>query len=293
MAEQHKEQARTLSRAEAQASTLPPLLVAAERVAATVAAGTHGRRRVGPGETFWQFRRYQPGDPVQSIDWRQSARSDPIFVRETEWALAQSVWLWRDRSPSMAWRSHPDLPEKGERADLLLLALGSLLVRGGERIGLLGGPERPSTGRTALTRIALALGDAPSSEDGLPKGTDLPRHAQLVLLGDFLSPLEDVDAALRGLAGRGVKGHLLQVLDPAEESLPFSGRVRFAGLEGEGHTLVRRVEDVRDAYAKRLAGHREGLRAIARTLGWSFTLHHTDQPPQAALLALHAVLSEV
>ena len=118
--------------AEQSAGRLPPLQIAAEQVAATVAQGVHGRRRVGIGETFWQFRRYVPGDSTRSIDWRQSAKTDHIYIRETEWAAAQSVWLWRDPSPSMAYRSARSLPEKRDRADLLLLALASLLNRAGE-----------------------------------------------------------------------------------------------------------------------------------------------------------------
>ena len=102
--------------AEKLAAHLPPLLVAAERVAATVSQGVHGRRRVGQGETFWQFRRYEFGDSTQLIDWRQSAKSQPVYVRETEWEAAQSVWLWRDGSPSMAYRSNSGLPTKVERA---------------------------------------------------------------------------------------------------------------------------------------------------------------------------------
>ena len=92
-------------RAEQAAAALPPLLVAAERVAATVAQGVHGRRRVGQGETFWQFRQYQPGDAATRIDWRESAKSQRLYVRETEWEAAQSVWLWRDASPSMDYAS--------------------------------------------------------------------------------------------------------------------------------------------------------------------------------------------
>ena len=112
--------------AEQLAAPLPPLLVAAERVAATVAQGVHGRRRVGSGETFWQFRRYQSGDPAAAIDWRQSAKSQRLFVRETEWEAAQSVWLWRDASPSMRYRSRAARAEKIERASLLALALAVL-----------------------------------------------------------------------------------------------------------------------------------------------------------------------
>ncbi len=278
-------------RAEELAARLPPLLVAAQRVAATISHGVHGRRQAGQGETFWQFRRYQAGDPVTTIDWRRSAKSDPVFVRETEWTAAQAVWLWFDRSPSMDYRSRPALPTKRDRATLLLLALAALLVRGGEKVGLLGGGGGPGRGRAVLARLASAMTDAAAdADDGLPPGAPLSRHAQVVLAGDFLVPLERVDAAVRRLADRGATGHMVQVLDPAEESLPFEGRIRFAGLEGEGDTLITRAEDVRDAYVARLNAHRDGLAAIARAVGWHFTLHHTDAPPQAALMTLHSAL---
>ncbi|MDA0998696.1 MAG: DUF58 domain-containing protein, partial [Proteobacteria bacterium] len=115
--------AGTHHRAEALAAHLPPLMVAAERVANTVSQGVHGRRRVGQGETFWQFRRYEPGDSVQRVDWRQSAKNDPVFIRETEWEAAQSVWLWRDGSESMSFTSGTGHSSKRERAELLLMAL--------------------------------------------------------------------------------------------------------------------------------------------------------------------------
>src|SRR3546814_16205053 len=106
-------------RAEQLAATLPPLLVAAERVAATVAQGVHGRRRVGQGETFWQYRHYDFGDQPQSNDWRQSAKSDMLFVRQLEWEGAQSVWLWPYTPASMGWTSVRKPPINTEAADLL------------------------------------------------------------------------------------------------------------------------------------------------------------------------------
>src|SRR5512134_1785563 len=136
--------------AEALADRLPPLLVAAERVAATVAQGVHGRRRVGTGETFWQFRPYQPGDSTSRIDWRQSARTAQLFLRDQEWEAAESVWLWADRSASMAYQSAASGSTKGERALLLVLALASLLTRAGERIALLGARRRPAGGRVGM-----------------------------------------------------------------------------------------------------------------------------------------------
>ncbi|WP_299617765.1 DUF58 domain-containing protein [Pelagibius sp.] len=280
-------------RAEQLAATLPPLLVAAERVAATVAQGVHGRRRVGQGETFWQFRHYDMGDQPQSIDWRQSAKSDMVFVRQMEWEAAQSVWIWRDTSASMAWTSDRNHQTKRDRTDLLTLALSVLLMRGGEHVALLGSGLRPSNSRATLSRIAVLLESANQPAEELPPTLPLPRSAQLVLIGDFLAPLPEIDRALRYYGESGVRGTLLQVLDPAEESLPYDGRVRFEGLEQEAPWLVSRVEAVRGDYAKRLRDQREGLQDIARALGWGCAFHRSDQPPQSALLRLYTTLSQV
>jgi uncharacterized protein (DUF58 family) len=280
-------------RGERLATRLPPLLLRARRVAATVAQGVHGRRRVGQGDAFWQFRRYEPGDSAHRIDWRRSAKSDNLFLRETEWEAAASIWLWCDRSPSMAYRSSPALPEKGDRAALLLLALAMLLLRGDEHVALLGSGQPPRPGRAALERIAFLLDRPPEGDgaaEGLPSFAPLPRHGQLVIIGDLLAPLEEIDRLVRSFAGRGVDGHLVQVLDPAEETLPFAGRTRFEGLEGEGELLVRRVEAVREEYVARMAAQRDGLAAIARAVGWDYLAHRTDKPPESALLALHAAL---
>lgn len=306
-------------RAEQLAATLPPILVAAERVAATMVQGVHGRRRVGQGETFWQFRHYEVSDPPQTIDWRQSAKSDHVYVRQMEWEAAQSVWIWRDLSRSMDWHSSDHWPTKRERADLLTLALAALLVRGGERVALLGSGLRPAAGRGALSRLAAVIerGDAPTlpapmesrgagaaqasiqvkakdidPQPDLPPVVPLPRYGQVVFVGDLLAPLEYINEVVRGYAEHGVRGHLLQVLDPAEVALPFEGRVRFEGLEGEQPWLLSRVESVRGQYMARLTAQQAGLRAIARTAEWSWSQHCTDRPPQTALLALYNALSE-
>jgi len=276
--------------AEALAARLPPLLVQAERVASTVAQGVHGRRRVGSGDSFWQFRTYVAGDPVNRIDWRETAKSERAYVRENEWEAAQSVWLWHDRSASMDWRSDRGLPTKRDRSALLLLALAALLVRGGERVTLLGSGLPPAHGRAVLDRLALTLEREPAGA-GLPPVQPLPRHGSVVLIGDFLMPLDETRDLLAGYAASGVRGHLMQVLDPAEESLPYDGRVKFEGLEREGNLTLARVESVRAQYQARLAGHQAGLAALARAQGWSLATHRTDRPPHQALLALYGTLS--
>ena len=276
--------------AEALGSHLPPLLVAAERVAATVAAGVHERRRTGTGDVFWQYRGFVHGDPVSRIDWRQTGKSDRATIRETEWEAAQTVCLWRDASASMRWRSADTLPPKRERAELLALALASLLLRGGERVRLIGRPGPPFTGRAALDRMAEMLADEPAHPPSLPPDTALPRHARAVLIGDFLAPLSEISTILHRLQAAGLGGQVMQVLDPAEAALPYDGRVRFRGMEDERDLVVPRAGALRDAYRDALAAHQAGLAALARASGFG-CLCITPTTAEAGLLALYMALA--
>jgi uncharacterized protein (DUF58 family) len=271
------------------ADRLPDLVIEANRIASTVAHGIHGRRRAGPGETFWQFRQFEGADAATSIDWRRSASSDQLYVREREWEAAHTVWLWADLSPSMDFRSTLSAVTKRERAVVALLAAAELLVRGGERVALLG-LGRPTASRKAATLLAETLMTnltSPVVTGSLPPKISLPRFSGTILLSDFLEPLDQLRQRLEEMASGGVNGHLVQVMDPAEETLPYEGRAEFLGPEAAGERwIVDRVESLRSDYMKRLADHRAGLEAIARRLGWSLLVHHTDRPPYELLLSL-------
>ncbi len=284
---------RAREEAERLAGALPPLLVAAETLAAATALGVHGRRKAGMGETFWQFRRYQAEDPSTAIDWRQSAKSQHLFVREREWEAAESVWFWRDGGASMQFASSQTTPTKLERATVLALALASLLVRAGERIALVGDSNPPRGGRVALTRLAHAFADAAPAAASLPPRVELRRNAALVWFSDFLEPLNTIEQRMRLFAKAGVKGFLVQVNDPAEEDFPFTGRIRFQSPLLPDAPIVGRAEGVRASYRARFAAHAEAVGQLARRLGWSFLRHRTDRPPQTALIALYGAIGGV
>lgn len=276
--------------AEALAAALPPLLVAAERLASSVSLGVHGRRKAGMGETFWQFRRYQTEDPATAIDWRQSAKSQHLFVREREWEAAEAVWFWRDGSPGMRFKSDWAEASKIDRATVLTLALAALLVRGGERIALLGDGHGPGMGRAPLRRIAHELIDFPPDDAALPPEAQVTKNAQFVWLSDFLSPLPQIEAAMKRLARAGLSGHLVHIVDPAEEDFPFTGRTRFEAERMRESEILGRAETARTAYQARFQAHAESVRASARRLGWSYLAHRTDKRPETALVALYADL---
>jgi uncharacterized protein (DUF58 family) len=268
------------------AARMPALLVEAQRVAHTVTHGTHGRRRAGPGETFWQFRHFDHNDSQGGIDWRRSASSDHLFVREREWEAAHTVWLWVDLSPSMKFRSQLSPTLKESRAVVLALALSELLARGGERVGVLG--TLPFIGRNAARRVAEVLvRNAGDNAPSLPPPARLSRFSECLLFSDFLEPVEDTSARLEAIAAQGVRGHLVQILDPAEETLPYEGRTEFAASEGRDRVIAGRAETLREQYQQRLADHRTALAALARRLSWSFVVHHTDRPAEEVVLAIH------
>lgn len=279
--------------AEKISGSLPPLLVEAHRLALSLAPGVHGRRRAGPGESFWQYRPAHPGDTLGAIDWRRSARSDRLYVRELEWEAAETVLLWCDRSSAMDYRSAGVPRNKIERAKLLTLALGVLLARGGERFGLIGtAAERPLTGERQLMRIAahLSAEEDRRSDYGAPPAISQRRVGKIVFMSDFMGPRADVLPRLAEAAGRGISGVMLQILDPAEEEFPFAGRTRFESMGREIRHETDQARTLRNAYIARLAERRDELAAIARRSGWQLILHRTDESPRKALLALHGAL---
>ncbi|MBO0343877.1 DUF58 domain-containing protein [Roseibium limicola] len=276
-------EARTVSDA------LPDLLVAASHIAASITSGWHGRRRAGPGESFWQFRPFNMGEPAKRIDWRRSARDDHLYVREREWEAAHTVWLWADLSASMAYRSRLAPSSKRDRALILLLALAELLAYSGERIGL-PGITRPFSDRQAAERLADSLAHMSSAEP-FPDTTGVKRFSDVVLFADLLDPADDLRSWVASVASTGARGHIVQILDPIEETFPFGGRVEFNDPESGMKLTAGRAESWRAAYQDRLERHKAEIRDIARKAGWTYTLHHTDQSASTPLLVLHAALS--
>jgi uncharacterized protein (DUF58 family) len=277
--------------AEALASALPPLLAEADQLAASVQLGAHGRRRSGMGDEFWQFRPSGPGDEARAIDWRRSARADQHFVREKEWQAAQSVHLWVDDARSMEFSGDRDRRSKADRARLLALALSVLLIRAGERVGLADPVAPPRSGEIQLMRLAQSFtAPAGAADYGAPDARAVQPFSRAVFLSDFLGNTAAAEAALLQAADRGVRGALVQVLDPVEEAFPFDGRTIFESMGGSLTHETRKAGDLRGRYLERLAERKERLALVARTAGWAYCVHHTDEAASAALLWLYAAL---
>jgi uncharacterized protein (DUF58 family) len=269
------------------ADTMPRLILEARRIAATVIHGLHGRRRAGTGENFWQYRRFVSGEPAAKVDWRRSARDHHLYVREQEWEAAHTVWIWPDRSPSMSFASVKSDDSKLYRALVVAFALAEVLIEGGERVGI-PGLMRPSASRNVVEKMAQAVVHDPAERASLPPSFSPSPLAEIVVLSDLWSPIDEVHKTIALLSATGAHGHVVQIVDPAEETFPYSGRVQFIEPEGAGTITAGRAESWKLDYETRVARHRADIRAETDRLGWTFTIHRTDRPASELLLRLHA-----
>ncbi len=274
------------------ADAMPRLILEARRVASTVIHGLHGRRRAGPGENFWQYRRFMSGEPAQNVDWRRSARDDHLYVREREWEASHTVWIWPDRSPSMTFASSSlSTDSKLERALVVAFALAEVLVQGCERVGV-PGLMRPTASRNVIEKMAEVILHDPTERASLPPSFAPSPLSEVVMLSDLWAPIGEVRGTIAQLSASGAHGHVVQIVDPAEESFPYSGRVEFIEPEGAGSVTAGRAETWRNDYQGIVARHRAAIRAETDLRGWSFAIHRTDRPASQLLLVLHSRMGD-
>ena len=281
----------TMERARARANLIPDLLVEAKRVANSVYAGWHGRRKRGVGENFWQFRPYSPGESMSRIDWRRSARDETdIYVQDKEWQATHTVWLWVDESRSMLFESEQATVSKQSRALVIAFAMAELLARSGERVGWLG-LTKPILSRNAAEKLAeaLILGE-PQTE--FPQHYELGSHSDIILLSDFLDPIAENTQKLNGLFNRNARGHIVQIIDPVEEVFPYSGRVEFRDPETGAKFTAGNAESLKTAYETEIATRVAVMRETVNKLGWSYMRHHTDRLASETLVRLHTSLGQ-
>jgi uncharacterized protein (DUF58 family) len=178
---------------------------------------------------------------------------------------------------------------KLDRALVVGLALAEVLVEGGERVGL-PGLLRPTASRNVIEKIAQAIVHDTSERGSLPPSFAPSPLAEIVLLSDLWSPIAEVLGTLGQLSATGARGHVVQIVDPAEETFPYAGRIEFVEPEGAGTITAGRAETWRGDYETRIEGHRAAIRAETDRLGWSFVIHRTDRSANELMLKLHAQL---
>ncbi|MEH6404551.1 MAG: DUF58 domain-containing protein [Sneathiella sp.] len=279
------------SQAENLANTLPPLLLSAKKLARGFDPGIHGRRKAGVGEDFWQFKHYSIDTPASKIDWRQSAKRDQLYVKQNELETAESVWFWVDDCPNMQYRSNWAADSKLFNARVMSLAVSLLLSSSGENFGLLGISERATNGPVAFDRFAqdLVSKHTPVLAD-TTTFTNLPKNTRIVLMSDFLTPFDKLEKLVHSLSQNQCSGILVHFADPAEITLPFKGRNRFEGMQGDLSITIGQTENIQEEYQTLFSNHRASLQKLAQQSSWDYQFIQTDQPLGNAFAILYRLL---
>jgi uncharacterized protein (DUF58 family) len=187
----------------------------------------------------------------------------------------------------MAFASRQARDSKLERALIVTFALAELLVAGGERVGI-PGLMNPTASRSVIDKMAQAMLHDDAARLSLPPSFVPSAMAEIVVLSDFWSPIAEIRTMLAGLSASGAHGTLVQIVDPAEETFPYSGRIEFVEPEGGSVITAGRAEKWAGDYVARVALHRDEIRADTNKLDWLFSTHTTSRSAAELLLFLHA-----
>ncbi len=265
-------------------SGLPKFALHTNMSKANILHGSNAQKKSGSGEDFWQFRNYQETDSPHNIDWRQSAKTDHVYIRQLEQQSINRSFLWCANGQSMNFSSSTKLKNKQVNAHLLTLSLSLLSIKSDDHIGLYGDMK---TGRSERTLDKIADGISRNkSDETLPDITQfiLPSYAGFIGIGDFLDPIDSINNRFEFLAERAGSGLIIQLLDPSELDLStLSGRIHFKGLAANEDMVVNNVQSISDAYNKRINNHIQQIKNICKNIGWHYVLHVTDQPIEKTL----------
>lgn len=277
--------------AEEAGASLGALRIDAEKAVASVLHGEHAQSKPGAGEKFWQYREYVQGDRPQDIDWRQTAKTEHVFIKQKEWQTPQSVIFWCNQSASMDFKSKEKYPRKIDTARIFTLAMALIMVRSGEKVGMFGSRK---VGRSENTLLDMELKLTEDIRSTLPLADyslfDLPQHASFVQIGDFLEPLDLIEHNFKQFSGRSSGGFVIQILDPAELNLPYDGRVLFEDSK-QNRQQIDNVASIRAEYKKRIRDHNRALQQLCKENRWHYILHRTNKDIKETLMNIRAALS--
>lgn len=255
-------------------------------------SGMHRSPYFGQSVEFLQHREYVAGDDLRHVDWKVWARQDRLYIKQYEEDTNLRCTLLVDVSASMSYGNGP--LNKYEYAATTAASLAYLILRQQDAVGCAPFDEQIRTrvpARTKRTHLqsvieALAVSEPKDKTDAYAifrqAAESFPRRGMMIVVSDLLT---DPDAVLRGLKLLRQQGHdvlVFHVMDDDELDFPFSGPMRFDGLESLDH-LNCNPRALREGYLASLGRHLEQLRRGCARHTVDYALIRTSAPLDAVL----------
>jgi len=239
---------------------------------------------MGRGLIFKEHRIYAPGDDIRSIDWRVFARTDDLYVKTYEEERNLTVHIIVDYSASMGFGKSVT---KFDYASMLGVGFAYLAMKENERFQFSTFSDnlsvfQPKRGMGQLIAMIDHLNSIKTK--GRSKISDAVKQykkmigsrAMVVIISDFLMPLDEVNAALYMLGDQEIK--IIQVLDPIEKELRLSGDFKLKDSETGDKMHTHISPRLRMQYTKMLGDHSGKIEDTCNKLGMKFYQISTDIP---------------
>lgn len=255
-------------------------------------AGIHRSPVHGFSVEFSEYRQYTPGDDPRYLDWRLYARTDRYYVKRFEDETNLRCHLLVDLSRSMGYRSIEY--SKAEYVRTLAATLAYFLSTQHDAVGVVTFddkireylPARYRPGHLHRLMLCLERPVAGTSTDLVAPieqiANTVTKRGLVVLLSDFLTPVETLQTNLGYLRLRGHEVIAVRILDPAEEDFSVAEPAMFHDLES-GRDLYVDPDSARAGYLKRFAEHAAAMNTACASLGIDVFTVKTDRPLELAL----------
>jgi len=263
-------------------------------------SGMHQSPFHGFSVEFSDYRNYQPGDDLRHLDWRLYARSDRLCIKRFEQETNVRFYLLIDSSASMAYRGEGAWASKFECAQILAIAMTSLMLRQNDAVGSLALEQDAKTRKMRPSYVApsqkpsqlgmmlrhlqqLQPSGGERLKELLTKATQIfHRRSVIILFSDLLESPETTERLFKQLRFLGHECLIFQVLDRDEIEFPFVKPQLFRDLETGARRHVQPAT-ARERYLSRFNAFMETERKLFRDLEMDFCLVRTDADPVNAL----------
>ena len=243
-------------------------------------------KKRGIGEEFWDFREYQLGDPLKSIDWKKSSKLNKILIKNNENESSKNIWFWRNESVSMNYRNSNKVEEKLYRSKMLGLILIDIFLRSGEKVGIIGSDLALKKGPKSFLEIATEfLSKSLKFSDSRIKKNDV-----VFIISDFLENPNQIKKQLLSISESIYSGILIQVLDSSELEFPFKGRNQFFDPLSGLHKIFNKSESMKIRYKEKIKSHQLKLDNICSKFGWKIFRNKTSQTYESLIMQIYSSL---